>query len=57
MRIFTTNFERNRRNTIINERKIEESKRLDSGKYYPFRNGTKGFEHLEEDIEYLDELG
>ena len=30
---------------------------MDSGKYYPFRNGTKGFEHLEEDIEYLDELG
>lgn len=42
---------------LLTKEKIEEAKRLDSGKYYPFRNGTKGFEHLEEDIEYLDELG
>ena len=42
---------------LLTKEKIEEAKRLDSGKYYPFRNGTKGYEHLEEDIEYLDELG
>ena len=42
---------------LLTKEKIEEAKRLDSDKYYPFRNGTKGFEHLEEDIEYLDELG
>jgi len=42
---------------LLTKEKIEEAKRLDSGKYYPFRNGAKGFEHLEEDIEYLDELG
>ena len=42
---------------LLTKEKIEEAKSLNSNKYYPFRNGTKGFDHLEEDIEYLDELG
>ena len=42
---------------LLTKEKIEEAKSAHSDKYYPFRNGTKGFEHLEEDINYLAELG
>ena len=42
---------------LLTREKIEEAKNEASKQYYPFRNGTKGFEHLEEDIEYFAELG
>ena len=42
---------------LLTKEKIEEAKNEASKQYYPFRNGTKGFEHLEEDIEYFAELG
>ena len=42
---------------LLTKEKIEEAKNKASKQYYPFRNGTKGFEHLEEDIEYFAELG
>ena len=42
---------------LLTKEKIEEAKKTNSNQYYPFRNGTKGYEHLEEDIEYLEELG
>ncbi len=40
---------------LLTREKIEEAKNEASKQYYPFRNGTKGFEHLEEDIEYFAE--
>lgn len=42
---------------LLTRENIEEAKDPDSSYYYPFRKGTQGYYHLEEDIDLLEELG
>lgn len=42
---------------LLTNRIIQESKNNDSNLFYPFRVGSKGVEHVEEDVELLSELG
>ncbi|OTP10004.1 hypothetical protein A5844_001701 [Enterococcus sp. 10A9_DIV0425] len=42
---------------LLTKKVIEESKQEKNELYYPFRVGTKGYEHVKEDLELLKELG
>lgn len=42
---------------LLTRASIEEAKDPDSPHYYPFRQGTQGYYHYEEDIHLLEELG
>ena len=42
---------------LLTRKNIDEAKNPDSKMYYPFRQGTQGYYHLEEDINLLKELG
>ncbi|MDT2809045.1 glycoside hydrolase family 1 protein [Enterococcus asini] len=42
---------------LLTEEVIQEAKRKDGRHYYPFRKGSMGYEHWEEDIALLGDLG
>lgn len=42
---------------LLSQQTIDEAKKNNDQIYYPFRVGTKGYEHLEEDLNLLKELG
>lgn len=42
---------------LLTRESIDEAKDPDSPHYYPFRQGTQGYYHYEEDIALLEELG
>lgn len=41
---------------LLTKKQIDFAKDASSSQYYPFRVGTKGYEHVIEDLELLDEL-
>lgn len=42
---------------LLTKSAIQEAKKKEGDFFYPFQKGTMGYEHVEEDIELLDELG
>ncbi|MBS4761687.1 family 1 glycosylhydrolase [Carnobacteriaceae bacterium zg-ZUI252] len=42
---------------LLTRQVIDEAKNIQSTYYYPFRKGTDGFGHVEEDLELIKELG
>lgn len=42
---------------LLTKSSVEEAKNLKSDNYYPFRKGTDGYHHLEEDLKLIKELG